>query len=187
MVLWEITLATAYFLGLKRTYRLANKIERRLISPNYPNIRSFVHQKTRLVFDVALKVHRSIQERDIDVGRSIRNWMLRMLDRAKPSAHIRGPSLPPQNNTIKQITTSSSVLKPPTSSPTSTINKESGRHLFAATKSMWRSTSFNAVAMMMRTPRPAGTMTQHRQLSNYANGRFEGVIRKDIMEWMHRN
>ncbi|KAK9275100.1 hypothetical protein L1049_022359 [Liquidambar formosana] len=33
MVLWEITLGTAYFLGLKRTYKLTLKIQRRLISP----------------------------------------------------------------------------------------------------------------------------------------------------------
>ena len=42
MVLWEITLGTAYFLGLKRTYRLALKIQRRLISPKHPKIRQFV-------------------------------------------------------------------------------------------------------------------------------------------------
>ncbi|KAM7491043.1 hypothetical protein LguiA_033964 [Lonicera macranthoides] len=43
MVLWEITLGTAYFLGLKRTYRLALKIQRRLISPKRPRIRNFLH------------------------------------------------------------------------------------------------------------------------------------------------
>ena len=42
MVLWEVTLGTAYFLGLKRTYGLALKIQRRLISPKHPKIRQFV-------------------------------------------------------------------------------------------------------------------------------------------------
>lgn len=44
MVLWEITLATAYFLGLRRTYRLALKIQRRLISHKHPKIRQFAHR-----------------------------------------------------------------------------------------------------------------------------------------------
>lgn len=44
MVLWEITLGTAYFLGLKRTYRLALKIQRKLISPKHPKIRQFAHR-----------------------------------------------------------------------------------------------------------------------------------------------
>ncbi|KAI3472557.1 hypothetical protein Pfo_029195 [Paulownia fortunei] len=44
MVLWEITLGTAYFLGLKRTYKLALKIQRKLISPKHPKIRQFVQR-----------------------------------------------------------------------------------------------------------------------------------------------
>lgn len=43
-MLWEITLGTAYFLGLKRTYRLALKIQRRLNCPKYPKIRQFVQR-----------------------------------------------------------------------------------------------------------------------------------------------
>ncbi|KAJ6933167.1 hypothetical protein NC651_008552 [Populus alba x Populus x berolinensis] len=81
MVLWEITLGTAYFLGLKRTYRLAVRIQRRLISPKYPRIRQFVQRRTRAVFDVALKVHLNIQHRDIEVGRHLGNRILRWLDR----------------------------------------------------------------------------------------------------------
>ncbi|KAI3526684.1 hypothetical protein L1887_05945 [Cichorium endivia] len=38
MVLWEIALGTAYFLGLKRTYRLALHIQRRLVSSKSPKI-----------------------------------------------------------------------------------------------------------------------------------------------------
>ncbi|KAK9218501.1 hypothetical protein WN943_007143 [Citrus x changshan-huyou] len=44
MVLWEITLGTAYFLGMKRTYRLALRIQGRVISPKHPRIRQFVHR-----------------------------------------------------------------------------------------------------------------------------------------------
>ena len=44
MVLWEITLGTAYFLGLKRTYKLALRIQRKLVSPKYPKIRQFLHR-----------------------------------------------------------------------------------------------------------------------------------------------
>ncbi|KAA8525848.1 hypothetical protein F0562_007703 [Nyssa sinensis] len=89
MVLWEITLGTAYFLGLKRTYRLALRIQRRLITPKRPKVRQFVHRRTRAVFDVALKVHQNIQERDLEVGRNLGNWILRWLDKMKPSAQIR--------------------------------------------------------------------------------------------------
>ncbi|KAF9624340.1 hypothetical protein IFM89_009623 [Coptis chinensis] len=41
MVLWELALGTAYFLGLKRSYKLALKLERRLITSNHPKIRQF--------------------------------------------------------------------------------------------------------------------------------------------------
>ncbi|THU56290.1 hypothetical protein C4D60_Mb11t15720 [Musa balbisiana] len=41
MVLWEMTLATAYFLGLKRTYAIALRIQRRassaLVAPSSVN------------------------------------------------------------------------------------------------------------------------------------------------------
>ncbi|KAJ0859946.1 hypothetical protein HanRHA438_Chr13g0618361 [Helianthus annuus] len=44
MVLWEITLGTAYFLGLKRTYKLALKIQRRLVSHKHPKTRQFLQR-----------------------------------------------------------------------------------------------------------------------------------------------
>ncbi|KAL5207220.1 hypothetical protein ABZP36_031655 [Zizania latifolia] len=44
MVLWELTAITAYFLGLKRSYRLALRLQRRLIGPNHPRIRHFVYR-----------------------------------------------------------------------------------------------------------------------------------------------
>ncbi|GAY69171.1 hypothetical protein CUMW_269950 [Citrus unshiu] len=52
MVLWEITLGTAYFLGMKRTYRLALRIQGRVISPKHPRIRQFVHRYISVDFGV---------------------------------------------------------------------------------------------------------------------------------------
>lgn len=89
-MLWELTLATAYWLGLRKTYKLALRTQRRLIGPQHPRLRDFVQRRTRNVFDVALTVHKGIQERDLSVGRSLGNFILRFLDRMRPSAHIRG-------------------------------------------------------------------------------------------------
>lgn len=197
MVLWEMTLATAYFLGLKRTYRLALKIQRRLISPKYPRIRQFAHRRTRAVFDVAIKVHHNIQQRDLEVGRNIGNRLLRWLDRMKPSAQIRPK--PPQS-----ANASTSVKKHLTdSSHQSTLSNfqkngarsgapDSDRHLFTSSRNVWPK-SFQTVAMMMRRTKPAGANTQYRHLSiygpqalkvNYAGFGSGGVVRSDIMQWM---
>lgn len=50
MVLWEIALATAYFLGLKPTYKIALKIQRRLIPLEHPRARQFVHRYYLFLF-----------------------------------------------------------------------------------------------------------------------------------------
>lgn len=92
MVLWELTLATAYWLGLRKTYRLALRLQRRLIGHRHPRLRDFLKRRTRNVFDVALTVHKEIQTRDLSAGRSLGNFILRFLDRMRPSAHIRGSS-----------------------------------------------------------------------------------------------
>ncbi|PON85384.1 envelope glycoprotein [Trema orientale] len=199
MVLWEITLGTAYFLGLKRTYRLALKIQRRLISPKkHPKIRQFVRRRTRAVFDVALKVHYNIQQRDIEVGQNLGNWILRWLDRMKPSAQIRGPPEKPSPGASSSMSmtkqaTNSNLLKTPGSIQTSR-NRDSDRHLFTAYKNVLPKPL--ASITMMRVPNPFGTVTQYRHLcvegpggfrSNYTKGGFEGVVRKDIMQWMHQN
>ncbi|MBA0638061.1 hypothetical protein Gotri_013121 [Gossypium trilobum] len=197
MVLWEITLGTAYFLGLKRTYRLALKIQRRIISPKRPRIRQFVHRRTRAVFDIALKVHQNIQQRDLEVGRNLGNWILRWLDKMKPSAQIRPPSHQKPHhgtgsanmNITKQVNNSS---KTPRSLQTPR-NSEADRRLFSSSTYML-SKSLPTIAMMIRPPKAAGNMTQYRHLSingphtlrlNYTRG--EGVIRKDIMQWMLHN
>ncbi|EFJ16652.1 hypothetical protein SELMODRAFT_445160 [Selaginella moellendorffii] len=98
MVLWEITLATAYCLGLKRTYRLVLRLQRRLLS-KHPRIRAFVFRRARGIFDVALRVHRTVQQRDIDAGKSVGNRVLRFLDRLRPSANIRKHDAPENNAT----------------------------------------------------------------------------------------
>ncbi|XVE57393.1 hypothetical protein DITRI_Ditri04bG0087500 [Diplodiscus trichospermus] len=199
MVLWEITLGTAYFLGLKGTYRLALKIQRRIISPKHQRIRQSVQRRTRAVFDVALKVHRNIQQRDLEVGRNLGNWILRWLHKMKPSAQIRVPNQQKPHhdasnvkmNIPKQETNSSSLKTP--RSIQAPRNGEANRHLFSSSTNMWPK-SFPTIAMVMQPPRSAGSLTQYRHSSingpdtlmlNYTRG--EGVIRKDIMQWMLHN
>ncbi|TXG54263.1 hypothetical protein EZV62_019519 [Acer yangbiense] len=273
MVLWEITLGTAYFLGLKRAYRLALKIQRRVITPKHPKIRQFAHRnfdreqfelslvirqsscrmilkegswdvgllamadeyymdgelddtlfscnecalkkvasvayekgmicgasaterRIRAVFDVALKVHQNIQQRDIEVGRNLGNWILRWLDRMKPSAQIRAPSLEiPPHGSSPNMNMTSKVMKsskPKTPGIPTPKNQESDRHLFTASKNIWGK-PFPTITMMMRPPRPAGTITQYRHLwinrpdtlrLSYKRDGFDGVLRKDIMQWL---
>jgi hypothetical protein len=154
-------------------------------------------RRTHAVFDVALKVHRNIQERDIEVGRNLGNWILRWLDQMKPSAQIGGssPGKPPSSassglSMTKQISNSSN-LKPPweTQIPR---NQDSSRHLFTSPRSIWPK-PFPTISMMMRPPKPAGTMTQYRHFSgpemlksksNSTRAWSVGGLRKDIMQWM---
>ncbi|PIN18695.1 hypothetical protein CDL12_08636 [Handroanthus impetiginosus] len=196
MVLWEITLGTAYFLGLKRSYRLALRIQRKLITPKHPKIRQFVQRRTRNVFDVALKVHLKIQERDIEVGRNFGNWILRWLDRMKPEAQIRGPPLPGSNANTKVVKQSNNSSHLNNQGGIRKYNakhmdRESDRHLFSAALNVW-SKSFPTIAMMAPT-RPAGHNFQHRQYGtggsdfftvNYGKFGFGGVIRNDIRHWI---
>ncbi|KAG5592538.1 hypothetical protein H5410_043052 [Solanum commersonii] len=112
MVLWEITLGTAYFLGLKRTYKLFLRIQRKLISPKYPRLRDFAQRRTRAAFDMALTVHRKVQERDIEAGRNLGNWILRWLDKMKPSANIRGSDNNAITSATKQLRNSSHSPSP---------------------------------------------------------------------------
>ncbi|KAK2991966.1 hypothetical protein RJ640_017797 [Escallonia rubra] len=196
MVLWEITLGTAYFLGLRRTYRLALKIQRRVIGPKHPKARQFAQTRTRAIFDIALRVHRNIQERDIEVGRSLGNWILRWLDRMKPAAQIRGGKPPSSGNSSSSMTKkfdNSSHQKTPggfQSSNGKSGDRDSERHLFYSSRNIWHK-PFPTIPMMMRPSRPAGSNIQYRNLFTsgpdaFNHGRFgsSGVIRKDIMQWM---
>ncbi|KAG6486367.1 uncharacterized protein LOC122008815 isoform X1 [Zingiber officinale] len=132
MVLWELTAITAYFLGLKRTYRLALQLQRRLVGPNHPRIRQFIHRRTRKVFDVAVTVHKNIQQRDIEVGRNLGNWILRRLDSMKPSAQIRGPpsGLPSTNSNLPKHIAKTSPSHGVKENNIKTTDESNGRMLF---------------------------------------------------------
>lgn len=156
-------------------------------------------RRTRAAFDIALRFHQNIQQRDIEVGRNLGNWILRWLDRWKPSAQIRPPSsgkpaagASSSINMTKQVT--NSQLKNSGSMPTSR-NEDSGRHLFTSYKNMLPK-PFPTIRMAIRPSMPTNSMTQYRHLSinepetfrsKYARGRYGGVIRKDIMQWMLQN
>lgn len=201
MVLWEITLGTAYFLGLKRTYKLALRIQRRLVGPKHPKIRQYLQRKTRSIFDVALKVHREVQQRDIEVGRNLGNWILRWLDKMKPAAQIRSHphshynsnsnsnssshshshshsksnnnNNNPNKTTTKSYSTNLSHHKPPAHSHGTRNNN----HLFTSRRT-WNS-PYPTIGIMMRPP--VGINTHYRRFH------FNGVIRNDIMQWMMRD
>lgn len=190
MVLWEITLGTAYFLGLKRTYKLALKIQRKVVSPKCPKTRQFLHRRTRAVFDVAIKVHRNIQDRDIEVGRNVGNFILRCLDRMKPSAQIRNRSnLPSSGSSSKETMTkhATGTSNHKTPGHSGLFKKDSDRQFFTSSK------PFPSISRMMIPPNPAGTTIHGRNLSTYTPETFRqnyrvnwsgSVIRKDIMQWM---
>ncbi|KAL8107638.1 uncharacterized protein LOC141675179 [Apium graveolens] len=195
MVLWEITLATAYFLGLKKTYKLALKMQRRVVSHKHPKTRQFLYRRTRAVFDMVIRVHKKIQERDIEVGRNVGNWILRWLDKMKPSAEIRGgqpPSIAKSDSSVRKQLNSSSHQKTAGDRSTCSVkngDRESGRQLFSSTRMTWRKQFPNITKMM------PGISSQHRHMSicgpqvlkpNYGSFGSERVIRKDIMEWMVR-
>ena len=149
-----------------------------------------LHRRTRAVFDVAIKVHRNIQERDIEVGRNVGNFILRCLDRMKPSAQIRNRSnLPTSGSTSKEPMTKhetgTSSPKPP--GHPGLFKKDSDRHFFTSSK------PFPSISRMMIPPNPAGTTIHGRNLSTYTPETFRqnyrvnwsgSVIRKDIMQWM---
>ncbi|XP_010505056.1 PREDICTED: uncharacterized protein LOC104781951 [Camelina sativa] len=191
MVLWELALGTAYFLGIRRTYRLALKTQRRIISPKHPRIRSFMHRRTHQIFDVALRVHKNIQQRDMEIGRNLGNWILRGLDRMKPSAQVILPKhKEPSIDKAKRVL-DSTRLKPHVSTQTPQ-NREVDRHLFMSLRN-FRSKYPIASMMMIKPPRTTGTTTQYRPYTAgassmiqpiYARDGFNGVIRKDILQWM---
>lgn len=166
----------------------------------FPSPPYIFHRRTRAVFDVALKVHYKVQQRDIEVGRNLGNWILRWLDRMKPSAQIRGPSPEKPSNgarsnmsMTKQVSSSTQLKSP--GNPQTSRDQESDRHLFTSYKNVWPK-PFSGISVM-RMPKPIGTsLTQYRHLcvngvgalgSDYTKSRFEGVIRKDIMQWMQQS
>lgn len=190
MVLWEITVATAYFLGLRRTYRLALKIQRRLLGTRYPKIRGFLLRRTRSAFDIALSVHKKIQQRDIEARRNPGNWMLRWLDRRRPSAQIRPPLPippgPPPTSSTHKITTGQPSG---TQKQTFTSSKIDSNGRLFATAWTSRPKSFPSIAMMMHPPNTGSMINQFRPYKNLSleitsRTGLQGVFRKDIEQWM---
>lgn len=194
MVLWEITVATAYFLGLKRTYRLALRLQRRIVGPKHPKIRSFLHRRTHAVFDVALKVLQNMQRIDIGVGKNLGNRILRCLDRLKPSANIRGepPGKPSSSNNVTNHVPKPTQSQGLARSSIKITDRESGSHLFSQMN--LPSISFPTLSKM-RSSNAANLNTQYRHIYsttsipnlNYRSGRYEGAFRKDIMQRMLQN
>jgi hypothetical protein len=145
---------------------------------------------------VAIKVHKNIQERDIEVGRNLGNFILRWLDRMKPSAQILGGS--PTNGAsssvrMTKLQSASSNFKKP--SYYTLFKRGSNKRLFTPASSIWPK-PFPTIANMLRPPTPAGTTTHYRNLSyyppdafrsNYNAYRSGSVIRKDILQWMLQN
>lgn len=153
----------------------------------------FYCRRTRNVFDVALKVHLNIQKRDLEVGRNLGNWILRLLDRYKPSAQIRKQDGESMTNAKKQIS-SSSILKMPESSQTLKKPKSS-RQLFTSSTNIWPK-QFPTISMMIKSSNPASNMIQHRHFGiltpvapgpKYVRGWQGGVIREDIRRWLLQN
>ncbi|GJN18893.1 hypothetical protein PR202_gb06103 [Eleusine coracana subsp. coracana] len=192
MVLWELTAITAYFLGLKRTYRLALRIQRRLVGPNHPRIRDFIYRRTRDIFNVAVSVHKNIQERDLEVGRNLGNTILRWLDRMKPTAEIRPRPPGLSNGSSEQFkhlsSTSRNAGAQKTASKTSP-HDSSGKMLFSRLNirpksfpvlpTMTQSNRINASSQCRRISySPFPSVTTKRKLL------MEGVFRKDIAQLM---
>ncbi|XP_061351620.1 uncharacterized protein LOC133296618 [Gastrolobium bilobum] len=192
MVLWEISLATAYFLGLKRTYKLALRIQRRIITPKHSNFRQFVNRRTRDVFDVAIKVHRNIQESDIKVGRNMGKFILRWPYQMKPSVL-------PTDRTSSSIRMSKLIAARTSNQKTlghyRLFKRDSDSNLFNSSSRIWLK-PFPTIARMTRPPSPAGTITHSRHFNiyapyvfrpNYRENWLGGVIRNDIMQFMLQN
>ncbi|PKA50085.1 hypothetical protein AXF42_Ash019603 [Apostasia shenzhenica] len=219
MVLWEITAATAYFLGLKKTYRIALRLQRRLIRPNHPRIRRFLHRRTcaifevvvkvctichgyigvprqtRAIFDVAVKVHKNIQQRDLEAGKILGNRFLRFLDRMKPSAQICLPPGQLQDNstpiTSHPYNCESSLGARRPNSKISDRGPADNRKLF--TSFHMPSVAFPSFTMMK--PTKPGFLSHQRHFSFnatgpltpplfYKKGPYAGVLRGDIAQWM---
>lgn len=162
-------------------------------------------RKTRVVFDIALSVHQKIQKRDLEVGRSFGNCILRWLDRAKPSAQIctSPPAVPPRRNTTKHdiINMSrvpqSQIQNIKAKTKTKTKSSDSARRLFSTPWSI-RPKGFPNIAMMMQPPKSITADNQYRQQYNYNSITLctenmcrirasQNVFRKDIAMLIHQS
>nr|AAC36173.1 unknown protein [Arabidopsis thaliana] len=161
----------------------------------FPGLKSYIvpvwDLRTYQIFDMALRVHKNIQQRDMVIGRNLGNWILRGLDRMKPSAQVLLPkNTEPSIDKAKRVL-QSTRLKPHVNTQTPQ-NREVDRNLFMSLRN-FRSKYPIASMMMIKPPRSTGTTTQYRPYSVgesslikpiYARGGFNSVIRKDILQWM---
>ncbi|OAY70629.1 hypothetical protein ACMD2_21687 [Ananas comosus] len=123
--------------------------------------------RTRAVFDVALKVHKNIQQRDIAVGRNLGNSILRWLDRLKPSAQIRPhPSSTPTNGSFssRNVSAHNQSLKMQKPNTKAAKDQESSSQLHFTSWNV-RPKSFPTIAMMTQPARPSGMNSQYRRFS----------------------
>ncbi|KAL5980441.1 hypothetical protein ACLOJK_028349 [Asimina triloba] len=142
---------------------------------------------------MALNVHRNIQERDIEVGKNLGNWILRWLDRMKPSANIRGDhprSLPPPSHGTGRhsVKSGQQYLGSNNHNNGKVLDRESDRHFFSSPMSV-RPKTFPTLAMMLRPTKTAIMNSQCRHFLSvpnpcYTRNGYDGVFRKDIMQWM---
>ncbi|XP_071708434.1 uncharacterized protein [Rutidosis leptorrhynchoides] len=166
MVLWEIALGTAYFLGLKRTYRHALRIQRRLVSPNHPKIRQFLHSKTRTVFDVTLKIQNEVQKRDFKIGRNFGSWIRSWIDGAKPAAaavaQIEAAGTQYASNTIRMPNQRFKDFRHQITSEGFRY-LESRRRMITSSRNL-RLTAYPTVAKLLRRGAPFVSNMQYRRL-----------------------
>lgn len=161
------------------------------------------HRRTQAIFNVVLKVHKNIQERDIEAGRTLGNGILRWLDHMKPSAQIR---VAPKSITAGDNTVNTSITK---LAATSSFKKTLGnfqakqspmtdnRHMFTSSTNVWPKTPFPSLTtMLMQQARPSisGFQCRHMAVSSMGVMRsslgsdgFHEVIRGDIKQWILRN
>lgn len=153
---------------------------------------SFVSaRRVRSVFDVALTVHKNIQQRDLEVGRNLGNWILRWLDRMKPSAQIRGDSTTKPRGGNDSMTKFVACQRP-------SYNNlpDRGYHCQSLSSRIGaRPKCFPTLSRMLRPTQPAGFNSQYRHplypptmsYATYNSGRrVEGGFRPDIVQWLMR-
>lgn len=155
-----------------------------------------VCRRTRSIFDVVVRVVQSIQRKDMEAGRSIGNSVLRWLDPTKPSAQVGVHSGKPPISSIcisKYAASRSQLLRTGRSIVRITDQVKRGRSFFTPWNIPMK--TFPTIGMMMQPMKPAGLNGQYRHASRYIPnssaighsriiGGAEGVLRKDIAQWM---
>jgi hypothetical protein len=150
-------------------------------------------RRTRDVFNVAVSVHKNIQERDLEAGRNLGSRILRWLDRMKPSAQIRPQYQLPSS---RPVSSPPKVKKPSATSKAPPDSSSNGKVLFVPLNIKSKILSSVPITHIMRQGRLGGmNCNQFRRISvpTYYSisrlgvekkGLVEGIFRKDIAQWM---